>query len=273
MFNEMMRAEIWLQETLESQLGIEDLAQRLGYSSSQIRRRFRQSFGMSPGAYRDMLRLEKAARLLVHTPHDIGQVAERCGYRNHSAFSRAFQRRYRRSPRDYRRAERLHLRKAAPATDRAFAVELRHTPPREAVVTRRYAPSTAIDAPGEWRQHLDGNDMLPNRLGEATPIAILHDQPLASALPRTDLGVQVAHGTTTDMALPLPFRLIELPARRCACVIIGDMAQLPAAMHFLVGHSLPRRGEHLNGEAARLLHTPAGLELQLPLLEPDDATA
>ncbi len=75
------------------------------------------------------------------------------------------------------------------------------------------------------------------------------------------------------MALPLPFRLIELPARRCACVIIGDMAQLPAAMHFLVGHSLPRRGEHLNGEAARLLHTPAGLELQLPLLESDDATA
>lgn len=272
MFNEMMRAEIWLQETLESQLGIEDLAQRLGYSSSQVRRRFRQSFGMSPGAYRDMLRLEKAARLLVHTPHGVRMIAEQCGYRNHSAFSRAFQRRYQRSPRDFRRAERLQLRKAGPVAGQAFPVELRRTPTREAVVTRLYAPSTTIDAPTEWQQHLDSTDMLPNRLGEATPIAILHDQPLVSDMPRTDLGVQVAHGATTDMALPLPFRMIELPARRCACITFSHMEQLPGAMRFLVGHSLPQRGEHLNGEAARLLHTPAGLELQLPLLEPDDST-
>ncbi|MCH4563650.1 helix-turn-helix domain-containing protein [Halomonas sp. EGI 63088] len=272
MGNDMMRAEIWLQETLESQLGIEDLAKRLGYSSSQVRRRFRQRFGIGPGAYRDLLRLEKAARLLVHTPHGVRQIAELCGYRNHSAFSRAFQRRYERSPRDFRRAQRLQLRRSDPATGREFAVELRLTPAQEAIVTRLYAPSMAIDTPAAWQQHLEVDDALPDRLSEATPIALLHDQPLASDMPRTDLGVQVAHGATIDVALPLPFRLIELPARRCACLTFGEMAQLPTAVRFLVGRSLPEKGVHFNGEAPRLLHTTAGLELQLPLLEPASAS-
>lgn len=266
----MMRAEIWLQETLESQLGIEDLAARLGYSSSQIRRRFRQCFGMSPGAYRDMLRLEQAARLLVHTPHGVRQIAQQSGYRNHSAFSRAFQRHYRCSPRDFRRRERQQLRRAAPA-ESAFRVALCRTPPREAIVTRLYEPSTAIDDPARWQRRLDDSEALSSRLGGASPIAILHDQPLASDAPRTDLGVQIANGATTDVALPLPFRLIELPARRCACITLGDISQLASAMLFLVGRALPEQDEHINGESARLVGTPAGLELQLPLLEPADA--
>ncbi|EWG97859.1 helix-turn-helix transcriptional regulator [Halomonas sp. BC04] len=94
MFNEMMRAEIWLQDHLSSHEGIDDLANRLGYSTSQVRRKFKQRFGVSPSAYRDILRLEKAARLLALTPYRISTIAVRSGYHNHSAFSRAFQRRY-----------------------------------------------------------------------------------------------------------------------------------------------------------------------------------
>ena len=84
MFNEMMRAEIWLQETLASGESLEELAARLGYSSSQVRRRFRQCFGLSPSAYRESLRLEKAARLLTFTPRGVREIAGRCGYTNHS---------------------------------------------------------------------------------------------------------------------------------------------------------------------------------------------
>lgn len=40
MFNAMSRAEIWLQDTLDQSLSIEDLANHLGYSASQIRRQF-----------------------------------------------------------------------------------------------------------------------------------------------------------------------------------------------------------------------------------------
>lgn len=87
MFNAMTRAEIWLQDTLDKTLGIEDLANHLGYSSSQIRRQFRQCFDVSPSAYREKRRLERAAVLLSLTPQNIAQIALRCGYLNHSSFS------------------------------------------------------------------------------------------------------------------------------------------------------------------------------------------
>ena len=68
---------------------------------------------MSPSAYREALRLEKAGRLLVHTPISIREIARLCGYTNHSAFSRAFLRRFRCSPRQHRRDGRKALAEAA----------------------------------------------------------------------------------------------------------------------------------------------------------------
>jgi len=101
MFNAMSRAEIWLQDTLDQSLSIEDLANHLGYSASQIRRQFRHCFNTSPSAYREQRRLERAAVLLSLTPQNIAHIAIRCGYANHSSFSRAFQRRYQLTPRHY----------------------------------------------------------------------------------------------------------------------------------------------------------------------------
>ncbi len=50
MFNAMTRAEIWLQDTLDKPLGIEDLANHIGYSSSQVRRQFAKAstFHLAP---------------------------------------------------------------------------------------------------------------------------------------------------------------------------------------------------------------------------------
>ena len=104
MFNAMSRAEIWLQDTLDQSLSIEDLANHLGYSASQIRRQFRHCFNTSPSAYREQRRLERAAVLLSLTPQNIAHIAIRCGYANHSSFSRAFQRRHQLTPRHYRQS-------------------------------------------------------------------------------------------------------------------------------------------------------------------------
>ncbi|WP_235272561.1 helix-turn-helix transcriptional regulator [Halomonas sp. KO116] len=73
-----------------------------GYSSSQVRRQFRQSFQITPSAYRKKRRLERAAVLLALTPLNIAQIAICCGYHNHSSFSRAFQHRYQLRPRNFR---------------------------------------------------------------------------------------------------------------------------------------------------------------------------
>ncbi len=266
MFNEMMRAEIWLQDTIDDQVGIEVLADKLGYSSSQIRRRFRQCFGMSPGAYRDTLRLEHAARLLVHTPQGIHDIARQAGYHNHSAFSRAFQRRYRCTPRAYRRIEQARQHELRSRLSQPFSVSLARTGAQDAVLTRLYQPSRTLHSAAPWPQ-VSGLDMLPERLSQATPIALLHDQPLAGALPRVDIGVTVTPGEVADLALPAAFRRLALPAQRCACVGLDDMTQLPMAVRYLVAKSLPAKGEYISGAPPRLLKRSDRLELQLPLMD------
>ena len=246
--------------------GIEVLADQLGYSSSQIRRRFRQCFGMSPGAYRDKLRLEHAARLLVHTPQGIQEIARQSGYHNHSAFSRAFQRHYQCTPRLYRRIEQARQHESSDRSLQAFPVYLQHTGARDAVLTRLYQPSQALYTTAQWQQP-PGIETLPERLSEATPIALLHDPLLASELPRVDIGVTVKPGEGNDLALPATFRRLQLPAQRCACLSLDDMTQLPMAVHYLIARSLPARGEYLNGEPPRLLKQTKGLELQLPIMD------
>ncbi|WP_254277452.1 helix-turn-helix transcriptional regulator [Halomonas sp. 3H] len=272
MFNEMMRAEIWLQESLESDRTLEDLADRLGYSSSQIRRRFRQCFGMSPSAYRESLRLEKAARLLAYTPLGIRAVAEQCGYRNHSAFSRAFQRRFRQTPRDYRQSHRPGRRRRRGTTPPDLAVRVERLPRRTALVTRRYEPHEAMAAPETWPAQLDGDEGLPNPIGDdTTAIALLHDASRVSRVPRLDIGVLVEPCQADAMAMPPSLRLVTLPVERCACVGMEDVDALDTTLETVLGEVLPSLGEHYSGEALRLLHRPEGLELQLPLLPPPDA--
>ncbi len=57
MFNAITSAEIWLQDTIDKPLGIEDLANQVGYSSSQVRRQCRHCFHVPPSAYRKERRL------------------------------------------------------------------------------------------------------------------------------------------------------------------------------------------------------------------------
>ncbi|MBB3142056.1 helix-turn-helix transcriptional regulator [Halomonas organivorans] len=263
MCQDMMRAEIWLQETLDSQQGIEELATRMGYSSSQIRRRFRKRFGVSPGTYRDQLRLEKAARLLIHTPQNISHIAAVCGYRNHSAFSRAFQRYYGDTPRHYRQRLRLTLQRQC-SDSTTFSYRIRELPRRQAVLTRLYHPQPLENLHG-WQRHTWGAEDLPSALNQASPLAVFHDQPIAGALPRLDLGVAV-DDTTSHLALPPTFRLQNLPARRLACITLDSTQQVDSAVLDLACRSLAGSGAPLNGEAPQLLQEHGVLELRIPLL-------
>ena len=263
MFNDMMRAEIWLQETLDSQQSLGSLAARLGYSSSQIRRRFRQCFGTSPSVYREGLRQERAGRLLVHTPLSISEVAERCGYRNHSAFSRAFQRYHHKTPRAYRHSQRVALRRRPREFESPLAMLIRRQSRQAAIVTRRYAP---LPTPDPWSAGLNGDDGLPARLNHATAIALLHEAPGSARLPRLDIGVLVDEQEGELMSMPPSLRLVTLPGERCACVSMPTARHLSEVLDRLLGDSLPALGEHYSGEAMRLLPRRPGLELQLPLM-------
>lgn len=265
MFNEMMRAEIWLQDHLESQQGIDDLANRLGYSTSQVRRRFKQCFGLSPSTYRDILRLEKAARLLAFTPCSIADIAARCGYRNHSAFSRAFQRHFGKSPRQFRQKQRQRQRsRDADAAPPAFVI--RQYDARQTLVTRLYHLPRRVRDLGKLVRQVQGPHTLPPRLSQAPAVAVVHGLPLPTTVERIDLGVMVPPHTATNLAIPSSFRLLELPARQHACTVVENFREVAPAVEYLVSHGLPQNDRYASDEPVQVHWHPHGLEIQVPLL-------
>lgn len=267
MFNEIVRAEIWLQDTLESQESIAALAERLGYSTSQVRRRFRQYFGMSPSAYREALRLEKAGRLLVHTPISIREIARLCGYSNHSAFSRAFLRRFRCSPREHRQSGRRALAKAASEAGGELSPRIQRIAPCSAVVARQYEPGAALPAPDSWHESLNGYQLpLPGAPERAAAIMLLYAMGPEAALPRRDIGVLVDGRAADSLAIPPSLRLLQLPEARVACLDLPDPAGLEPMLAGVLA-TLPEMSEHYSGDPVRLIKGASGIELQLPLLE------
>ncbi len=270
MFNEMMRAEIWLQDHVESQQGIEDLASRLGYSTSQVRRRFKQCFGLSPSAYRDILRLEKAARLLVFTPYPIQTIATRCGYQNHSAFSRAFLRYHNLTPRQYRQEQRIRLYRHPYRQEHSGdppSFEICKLPSRQALVTRLYQHEreSHLDNLRRLSQKIRGANALPERLRQGPGIALIHHLPLDSKVERIDLGPLIDEPSTAGVAIPASFRLLELPAQRHACVPIESLDDIPAVVQYLASEGLPKKRCFASGEAIRVEWNDSDMTMQLPI--------
>ncbi|WP_305117469.1 helix-turn-helix transcriptional regulator, partial [Acutalibacter muris] len=60
--------------------------------------------GMSFNAYLVNYRLELAAKQLSETGYRVIDVAENCGFHNHSYFTRAFREKYQMTPTEYRKA-------------------------------------------------------------------------------------------------------------------------------------------------------------------------
>jgi AraC-like DNA-binding protein len=84
-------------------IAIDDLAQRVHLSASQLQREFRRLFGMNPGDYILRVRLLMARRQLEDTSNPVGQVALDCGFYDQSHFTRAFRTATGLSPLNYRR--------------------------------------------------------------------------------------------------------------------------------------------------------------------------
>lgn len=93
----------WMLAHLDGDLSVEALADRVALSPRQFGRAFQASFGMTPAAYVEMLRLDAARQQLVSTNAAIKQVAAASGYASDDSFARAFDRRFGLPPSDYRR--------------------------------------------------------------------------------------------------------------------------------------------------------------------------
>jgi AraC family transcriptional regulator len=85
-------------------LSLQDLAAGACLSAGYLSRVFRQHYGIGPVAAFELLRLARAATLLVRSNLSVAAVAHDCGFANPYHFSRRFHRRYGQPPGRYRHA-------------------------------------------------------------------------------------------------------------------------------------------------------------------------
>ncbi|MEO7794868.1 MAG: AraC family transcriptional regulator [Thermoanaerobaculia bacterium] len=80
-----------------------EIAAALGVHPVHLARRFRQTFGLSPGQYLRRCRLERARRLMRRSSAALAEIAAAAGFADQSHFSNAFRREYGVSPGAFRR--------------------------------------------------------------------------------------------------------------------------------------------------------------------------
>ncbi len=96
------RALSVIEGDLFSKFSLSKLAEDLDVSPSTLLRSFKKDLGMAPSDYVQLRRLDEAMRLLQGGEHPVSDVALLVGYDDLSAFSRAFRKRFGKSPRELR---------------------------------------------------------------------------------------------------------------------------------------------------------------------------
>ena len=81
-----------IDERLDEEVPLDELADAFGLSRRHATRLFRQSTGMSIGDYRNRQRIEAARRLLAESTLPVGEIAWRTGFESGSALARAMRR-------------------------------------------------------------------------------------------------------------------------------------------------------------------------------------
>jgi len=106
-----MGAKLYVQSSMEyisenyaSPISIEEIADYVGISRSQLFRCFQQISGISPKEYLTQYRIKKACQLLTQTSFSMTAIANSLGFENSLYFSKAFHKVQGVSPSEYRAA-------------------------------------------------------------------------------------------------------------------------------------------------------------------------
>lgn len=103
-FSRLKNALYYVQKFYDSEISIQKAASQCGFSESHFMKLFKEFTGMSFNAYLVNYRLDLAAKQLSETNFKVIDIAENCGFHNQSYFTRAFQKKYRKTPLAYRKA-------------------------------------------------------------------------------------------------------------------------------------------------------------------------
>lgn len=97
------KAEKWIQENLDQDIRIEDIAAHVAASPRTLIRHFKEATGDTPQGFVRKLRIETGKALLENTQLRLSEILARLGYQDESTFRRTFKKYTALSPSDYRR--------------------------------------------------------------------------------------------------------------------------------------------------------------------------
>ena len=97
----------FMRERLYEKLTLDDIAARLSFSKSYIKRVFSEEMNVSVMQYYSQLKFDEAKRLLSDGKYSITQVADMLGFGSIQYFSRAFKQHTNTSPTDYIKSIRI----------------------------------------------------------------------------------------------------------------------------------------------------------------------
>lgn len=87
---------------LSRRYSLQDLSNYVGINESTLKARFKNVYGMTITDYMTKKRMDLAEKLLSTTCLSIGEIANQCGFKNHSKFTVAFKKFHGETPLHYR---------------------------------------------------------------------------------------------------------------------------------------------------------------------------
>lgn len=99
---DIRKAVAYLQTHLEEKIQLSELAKELHLSERNFRKRFTEEMGVSPKAYLQTARLQRARELLRAGEQSINEISEAVGYYSQFQFSRDFKKEFGLTPSAYR---------------------------------------------------------------------------------------------------------------------------------------------------------------------------
>lgn len=102
-FEQIARTVQHMNKSYQSDLSLEDYAKMCAMSKYHFLRVFEKIVGSTPIEYRNQIRLQHAAELLLENRHSVEEISGMVGYASVSYFSSAFKQKYGTSPKKYQK--------------------------------------------------------------------------------------------------------------------------------------------------------------------------